>query len=84
MNREYEKSSKAASVVSERIGRIESVAVSLFKEWQKEELKQYESKMLRRSNEDPLKAAKVRDSIMLRPSVPFNPNLQDWRVRSKS
>lgn len=64
LNREYEKSSEAATAVSERIGRIESVADALFKEWKKE-LRQYESKTLRQSSEDQLRATEVRYNIML-------------------
>lgn len=64
LNNEYEKSKKAADDVSTRINKIESVADALFKEW-KGELKQYESKELRRSSEEQLKATKVRYNEML-------------------
>jgi hypothetical protein len=64
LNKEYEKSKDAADTVSARIGKIESVADDLFDEW-KDELKQYESKELRRSSEDQLKATKVRYNDMI-------------------
>ncbi len=64
LNKEYEKSSDAAREVSTRIEKIESVAEALFKEW-KNELKQYESRTLRQSSEDQLKATKVKYNIML-------------------
>jgi len=64
LNKEYEKSKNAADDVSTRIDKIESVANALFKEW-KSELKQYESKELRRSSEDQLKTTKVRYNEML-------------------
>ncbi len=64
LNNEYEKSKKAADDVSTRINKIESVADALFKEW-KGELKQYESKELRRSSEEQLKTTKVRYNEML-------------------
>ncbi|HIP82060.1 MAG TPA: DUF2959 domain-containing protein, partial [Desulfocapsa sulfexigens] len=64
LNKEYEKSKKAADNVSTRIDKIESVAKALFKEW-RSELKQYESKELRRSSEKQLKATKVRYNDMI-------------------
>ncbi len=64
LNKEYEKSKKAADDVSIRIGKIESVANALFKEW-KSELKQYESKELRRSSEEQLENTKTRYNEML-------------------
>ena len=64
LNKEYEKSKGAADEVSSRIGKIESVADALFKEW-KTELKQYESKELRRSSEQQLKKTKERYQDML-------------------
>ncbi len=64
LNKEYEKSTDAAREVSTRIEKIESVAEALFKEW-KNELKQYESRTLRQSSEDQLKATKVKYNIML-------------------
>jgi Protein of unknown function (DUF2959) len=64
LNKEYEKSKDAADEVSSRIRKIESVADALFKEW-KVELKQYESKNLRRSSEEQLKATKTRYQEML-------------------
>jgi hypothetical protein len=64
LNKEYEKSKNAADDVSTRINKIESVANDLFKEW-KNELKQYESKELRRSSEEQLKTTKVRYNEMI-------------------
>ncbi len=64
LNKEYEKSKNSADDVSSRIDKIESVASALFKEW-KGELKQYESKALRRSSEEQLKATKVRYNKMI-------------------
>jgi len=64
LNKEYEKSKKAADDVSTRIDKIESVANDLFKEW-KNELKQYESKELKRSSEEQLKTTKVRYNTMI-------------------
>jgi DNA repair exonuclease SbcCD ATPase subunit len=64
LNKEYEKSKNAADTVSTRIDKIESVAKALFKEW-KSELKQYESKELRRSSENQLKATQARYNEML-------------------
>lgn len=64
LNKEYEKSKDAADVVSSRIAKIESVANALFKEW-KAELKEYESKELRHSSEEQLKATKIRYKEML-------------------
>jgi len=64
LNKEYEKSKDAADNVATRISKIESVANALFKEW-KGELKQYESKTLRKSSEEQLKATKVRYREML-------------------
>jgi hypothetical protein len=64
LNKEYEKSKDAADEVSSRIAKIESVANALFKEW-KAELKEYESKELRRSSEEQLKATKTRYKEML-------------------
>ena len=64
LNKEYEQSRSAADTVSKRIDKIESVANALFKEW-KGELKQYESKELRRSSEKQLQTTKVRYNEML-------------------
>ena len=64
LNKEYEKSKSAADNVSSRIDKIESVAKALFKEWNKE-LGQYESKELRRSSQEQLRATKERYNEML-------------------
>ncbi len=64
LNKEYEKSKGAADNVSSRIDKIESVAKALFKEWNKE-LGQYESKELRRSSQEQLRATKERYNEML-------------------
>ncbi len=64
LNKEYEKSKDAADEVSSRIGKIESVADALFKEW-KAELKEYENQSLRRSSEKQLTATKKRYAEML-------------------
>ncbi len=64
LNKEYGKSKDAADKVSARIDSIESVANALFKEW-KAELKEYESKELRHSSEEQLKATKKRYNEML-------------------
>ena len=64
LDKEYEKSKDAADEVSSRIGKIESVADALFKEW-KAELKEYENQSLRRSSEKQLTATKKRYAEML-------------------
>jgi len=64
LNKEYEKSKDAADEVSSRIGKIESVADALFREW-KAELKEYENQSLRRSSEKQLTATKKRYAEML-------------------
>jgi DNA repair exonuclease SbcCD ATPase subunit len=64
LNKEYERSKDAADDVSSRIGKIESVADALFKEW-KSELKQYENDKLRRSSEKQLSLTKARYKEML-------------------
>lgn len=64
LNGEYEKSKDAAEEVSSRIGKIESVADALFKEW-KSELSEYENQSLRRSSEKQMLATKKRYLDML-------------------
>ncbi len=64
LNKEYERSKDAADDVSSRIGKIESVAEALFKEW-KAELKEYENQSLRRSSEKQLTVTKKRYAEML-------------------
>ena len=54
-DKEYKKCKSAADDVSSQIDKIESVADALFKEW-KGELKEYESKNMRRSSEKQLTA----------------------------
>jgi hypothetical protein len=64
LNAEYEDSEKAASEVSERIDKVESVADSLFEEWE-EELKLYKNADLRRSSQQKLQKTKNRYREML-------------------
>ncbi len=63
-DKEYKKCKSAADDVSSQIDKIESVADALFKEW-KGELKEYESKNMRRSSEKQLTATKSRYADML-------------------
>jgi len=64
LNAEYEDSEKAASKVSERINKVESVADDLFEEWE-DELKLYKSADLRRSSQRKLQKTKTRYREML-------------------
>lgn len=64
LEKEYEKSVKAADDVSKRIGKIESVAKALFKEWAVE-LRDYQNKDYRRSSEKQLRDTKANYEKML-------------------
>jgi len=55
---QYKSSKKAADDVSLRIGKIESVADALFREWQ-DEIEQYSSPRLKRSSQDQLLQTKA-------------------------
>ena len=63
-DKEYKKCKSAADDVSSQIYKIEAVADALFKEW-KGELKEYESKNMRRSSEKQRTATKSRYADML-------------------
>lgn len=64
LNNEYEKSKEAAGKVSSRIDSVEAVAEDLFDEWE-QELKEYQSKELRRSSAEKLKVTQKRYKEML-------------------
>lgn len=64
LSEEYEKSEAAAAKVSSRIESVESVADALFDEWENE-LEQYQSKELKRSSKDQLRATQGRYREML-------------------
>jgi len=64
LNAEYEDSEKAATEVSERIDKVESVANALFEEWE-EELKLYKNAELRRSSQQKLQKTKTRYREMI-------------------
>ncbi|MEJ2610477.1 MAG: DUF2959 domain-containing protein [Candidatus Thiodiazotropha sp.] len=65
LNHEYESSESAAEEVSDRIGKVESVAEALFEEWQ-EELELYENKTLKASSKKKLDLTKKRYQVMLK------------------
>jgi uncharacterized protein YdiU (UPF0061 family) len=64
LNHEFEASEAAASEVSDRIEKVESVAEDLFEEWQ-EELELYENKSLKASSAKKLAQTKQRYRKML-------------------
>ncbi|MEW8279539.1 MAG: DUF2959 domain-containing protein [Candidatus Thiodiazotropha sp.] len=64
LNHEFEACESAASEVSERIDKVESVAEDLFEEWQ-EELNLYENKSLKATSSKKLKLTKQRYQSML-------------------
>jgi hypothetical protein len=64
LNAEYEASEEAASNVSERINKVESVADALFEEWT-DELALYKSAELRNSSKQQLQKTKTRYQKML-------------------
>jgi len=64
LNAEYEASEKAATKVSERIDKVESVAEALFKEWESE-LELFQSSELRNSSKRQLQQTRTRYKEML-------------------
>jgi tetratricopeptide (TPR) repeat protein len=64
LSKEYEKSDAAATKVSERIDKVESVADDLFDEWS-DELDEYQNKELRRSSKKQLDQTKDRYKEMI-------------------
>ncbi|TKB11680.1 DUF2959 domain-containing protein [Desulforhopalus sp. IMCC35007] len=64
LSKEYEKSDAAATKVSERIDKVESVAGDLFDEWA-DELDEYQNKELRRSSKKQLDRTKDRYKEMI-------------------
>ena len=64
LNYEYEKSEAAASKVSDRIERVESVADDLFAEWE-DELEEYQNKEYRNTSKEQLRTTKSRYKKML-------------------
>lgn len=64
LNGEYEKSEAAATKVSDRINKVESVADDLFDEWA-DELEEYQNKELRDSSKAQLRSTKSRYKEML-------------------
>lgn len=64
LNKEYEKSEAAATTVSDRIDKVESVADDLFDEWQ-DELEEYQNKELRNSSKQKLRETQSRYKEML-------------------
>ncbi len=62
---QYEASDEAASRVSSRIDKVESVAEALFDEWQ-EELEKYSSETLRRDSQKKLKDTQRRYTSLLK------------------
>ena len=64
LNTEYEDSEKAAAIVSDRIGRVASVADALFEEWENE-LELYQNTDLRASSSRQLQETKTRYRDML-------------------
>jgi len=65
LNDEYEESEAAASAVSERIDKVESVADALFEEWE-DELALYENQSLKASSSRQLSQTRQRYGDMLR------------------
>jgi hypothetical protein len=65
LNMEYESSEQAATIVSERIDKVESVAGALFREWE-DELEMYKSAELRNSSRRQLQETKARYQEMLK------------------
>lgn len=61
----YKDSQSAADRVSDRIGKVESVAEALFAEWTRE-LDAYSSENLRRSSESSLRQTKAQYAVLLR------------------
>ena len=82
LNAEYEDSESAASEVSKRIQKVESVADALFDEWE-DELKLYKSAELRRSSRQKLEDTKIRYQEMLssmhRAEKSMDPVLRSFR-----
>jgi chromosome segregation ATPase len=64
LNHEYEACESAASAVSSRIEKVESVAEALFEEWQ-QELKLYENQSLKASSAKKLSQTRARYKEML-------------------
>lgn len=82
LNAEYEASDKAATLVSERIDKVESVAEALFEEWE-DEIALYKSVELRNSSQQQLKETKTRYQKMLesmhRAEISMSPVLSTFR-----
>lgn len=64
LNDEYERSEEAAEEIRDRIDKVDSVAESLFAEWE-EELQQYSSASLRRDSERQLRDTRSRYKRLL-------------------
>lgn len=64
LNRSYERSQSAANAVEDKIDSVESVAASLFREWEKE-LEDYTDPALRDASQDQLDATRDRYETMV-------------------
>jgi len=65
LNGQFKDSKAAAAEVSERINKVESVAMALFEEWE-DELDKYDSASLKRESETKLRETRRRYETMLR------------------